>query len=205
MSPARIRRARSDDREAAYRVCLLTGDAGQDGTPLYGADPDALGRLFVGPYLALEPALALVLEDDQGVCGYTLGALDSRTFYARYDAEWRPDLCARFPAPTGDPAGWTPLEQVYGWYHQADYTCPEPYEQYPSHLHIDLLPRAQGQGHGRAMMNTLMDLLGEAGSPGVHLGLWARNTRAYAFYRRLGFDELTRTGETVYMGKTFTP
>ena len=35
---------------------------------------DALGRLFVGPYLAFEPELSLVLEDARGICGYALGA-----------------------------------------------------------------------------------------------------------------------------------
>ena len=31
--------------------------------------------------MALQPGLAFVLEDDEGVCGYTLGALDSPSFY----------------------------------------------------------------------------------------------------------------------------
>ena len=102
-SVPRIRPARSGDEPDAYHVCLKTGDHGQDGEPFYQEDPDALGRIYVGPYLAFEPDLSLILEDDQGMCGYALGAFDSRAFYARYEAEWRPDLCARFPAPEGDP------------------------------------------------------------------------------------------------------
>ena len=200
-----IRSAREGDDIAAYHVCLKTGDAGGDGEPVYRDDPDALGRLFVGPYLAFAPELSLILEDADGVCGYALAALDSRTFYARYDAEWRPGLCARYPDPQGDPSTWTRLQEVYGWYHHPDYFCPEPYDQYPSHLHIDLLPRAQGHGHGRRMMEWLMDRLRQHGSPGVHLGMWARNARAYAFYQRLGFHELARVGSpedgSIYMGK----
>jgi hypothetical protein len=38
-------------------VCLKTGDHGEDAEPLYREDPDALGRIFVGPYLAFEPEL----------------------------------------------------------------------------------------------------------------------------------------------------
>lgn len=200
-----IRLARREDEAGAYHVCLKTGDSGGDGEPFYREDPAALGRLFVGPYLALEPRFALVAEDAQGLCGYALGALDSRTFYARYDREWRPDLCARFADPQGDPAAWTRVQQVYGWYHHPDYFCPEPYALYPSHLHIDLLPRVQGQGLGRRMMDDLLARLADAGSPGVHLGLWARNTRAHAFYTRLGFEELARVGDgpgqSLYMGK----
>lgn len=200
-----IRLARPDDLAAAYHVCLKTGDGGADGEPLHREDPDALGRLFVGPYLAFEPALSLMAEDDEGVCGYALGALDSRTFYDRYDRDWRPGLCARFPDPQGDPATWTRVQQVYAWYHHPDYFCPEPYAAYPSHLHIDLLPRAQGRGLGRRLITDLLQRLRDAGSPGVHLGMWARNTRAHAFYTRLGFTELARVGDgadqSLYMGR----
>ena len=193
------------DQRGAYDVCLRTGDYGQDGQPFYQDDPDALGRLFVGPYLAFEPDLSLILEDAQGVCGYAFGALDSRAFYARYDNEWRPDLCGRFPAPEGDPRAWTRVEQVHHSYHHPDYFCPEPYDSYPSHLHIDLLPRAQGRGYGRRMIERIMDTLRARGSPGTHLGVSTLNTRACGFYQHLGFRELIRVGagpdECIYMGR----
>ena len=64
---------------------------------------------------------------------------------------------------------------------------------------------ARGQGYGRRMLEQLMDKLRERSSPGAHLGLSERNTRAFGFYQRLGFQELTRTGESnarvIYMGK----
>ena len=91
-----------------------------------------------------------------------LAALDSRAFYARYDREWRRKLCEQFPLPAGDPASWTRAQTVHSWYHQPDYFCPEPYEEYPSHMHIDLLERARGQGIGRRMMEQLMDELRSA-------------------------------------------
>ena len=204
MSDPVIRPAGAGDAPGAYRVCLKTGDHGRDGEPHYRDDPDALGRIYVGPYLAFEPELSLILEDDAGICGYALGAFDSRTFYARYDADWRPSLCARFPAPQGDPSRWTRVQQVHDTYHHPDYFCPEPYDAYPSHLHIDLLPRAQGRGYGRRMLQRIMDTLRQRGSPGAHLGVSVLNTNAAGFYRRLGFAELTRTGSErdgcIYMG-----
>ncbi len=207
MSDCMIRSARPGDEPAACLVCLKTGDFGQDGEPFYREDPDALGRIFVGPYLAFEPELSLMLEDDGGVCGYALGAFDSRSFYARYELEWRPKLCARFPQPTGDPAKWTRAQNVYSWYHHPDYFSPEPYAAYPSHLHIDLLPRAQGRGYGRRMMEMVMDQLRRRGAPGAHLGVSMVNTPAFGFYQRLGFSELTRVGTgkdgSIYMGKRF--
>ncbi len=205
MNACVIRAAKPGDAPGAYYVCLKTGDHGADGEPYYHEDPDALGRLFVGPYLAFEPELSLILEDGDGICGYALGTLDSRQFYARYDAEWRPDLCARFPDPGGDPAGWTRVLQAHHAYHPPDVFCPEPYDWYPSHLHIDLLPRAQGRGYGRRMIEQTMETLARRGSPGAHLGLSALNQRAFEFYQRLGFRELTRGSAgpdaCIYMGR----
>jgi ribosomal protein S18 acetylase RimI-like enzyme len=204
---ATIRDATPDDEAGAYYVCLKTGDHGQDGEAYYREDPDALGRLFVGPYLAFEPDLSLVLEDDEGICGYALGAFDSRAFYERYEREWRPGLCARFPAPSGDPSTWTRVQQAYHWYHHPDYYCPEPYDAHPSHLHIDLLPRAHARGHGRRMMEEIMARLRRRGSPGAHLGVSTRNTRAQGFYAHLGFRALVQVGTSedgcIYMGMEF--
>lgn len=202
-----IRYAVLADQQAAYHVCLKTGDHGQDAEPFYPDDPDALGRIYVGPYLAFEPESSLVLEDGDGVCGYALGAVDSRAFYARYEAEWRPRLCGQFREPSGDMTRWTRTQHAHHVYHHPDYYCPEPYALYPSHVHIDLLPRAQGRGYGRRMLERLMDELRRRGSPGAHLGVSGMNRRAAAFYRKLGFRELVRTGHgedaVVYMGKTF--
>ena len=208
MSDCVIRSARPGDQLGAYYVCLKTGDHGKDGEPFYREDPDALGRIFVGPYLAFEPDLSLILEDEKGICGYALGAFDSRTFFARYEADWRPDLCARFPEPQGDPRHWTRVQHVYSWYHNPDYFCPEPYAAYPSHLHIDLLARARGHGYGRRMLEEVMSRLRQRGSPGAHLGMSELNEPAFGFYERLGFRELVRTGSgndrVIYMGKTLS-
>ena len=208
MSDCRIRAGCASDQAGAYYVCLKTGDYGKDGEPFYREDPDALGRVFVGPYLAFEPELSLILEDEQGICGYAFGAFDSHAFYARYEQEWRPNLCARYPEPKGDPTKWSRVQQIHHVYHHPEYFCPDPYETYPSHLHIDLLPRAQRLGYGRRMMEQVMEKLRQRGSPGAHLCLSGFNLPAFAFYQRLGFHELVRTGSEadpcIYMGKRFS-
>jgi ribosomal protein S18 acetylase RimI-like enzyme len=179
---------------------MKTGDHGNDGEPFFVDDPDALGRIYTSPYLKFSPELALMLEDERGVCGYAMATYDSRTFFDRYEKEWRPALCSQFPAPTGDSSSWSRLESVYDCYHNPDYFCPEPYDEYPSHLHIDLLVRARGQGHGRKMIELLIDRLRAKGSPGVHLGMSEINDPAYGFYIALGFNELTRHDDAIYMG-----
>jgi len=197
---AQVRDYQPGDEAAAYHVCLKTGDFGGDGEPFFREDPDALGRIYVGPYLEFCPELSLVVEDQAGVCGYALATLDSHEFFDRYEKEWRPTLAAEFPDPQGDPSTWDRIQETHHLYHEPDYFCPEPYEEYPSHLHIDFLQRVRGQGLGRKMIEELVRRLRKMGSPGVHLGMSDRNDAAYGFYRRLGFEELIRHDGAIYMG-----
>lgn len=185
---AEVRPYRPDDLDALYRVCLETGDAGRDATALHH-DPTLLGHVYAAPYGLFEPALAFVLEDDEGVGGYVLGALDTTAFDARLEAEWWPALRGRYPLP---PPGErdTPDGRLIRMIHRPHRPDPDVVASHPSHLHIDLVARCQGRGHGARLMATLLDALRAAGSPGVHLGVGTRNERAVGFYRHLGFEEL---------------
>jgi ribosomal protein S18 acetylase RimI-like enzyme len=129
-----------------------------------------------------------------------MAVLDSKRFFERYENEWRPKLVTQFAKPSKPESGWSRIESVYNTYHEPDYFCPEPYDQYPSHLHIDLLPRAQGHGYGRKLIEQLITMLRNQGSVGVHLGMSSSNDRAYGFYLKLGFTELCRDEESIYLG-----
>src|SRR5437867_1923988 len=107
----RIRHCTPQDERAVYQVCLQTGDSGQNATHLH-SDPLALGHIYVGPYLKLEPELAFALEDDASVCGYVLGALNSRKFYDAYLTQWLPEIRRTHPEPKGNPATWSATEKI---------------------------------------------------------------------------------------------
>jgi ribosomal protein S18 acetylase RimI-like enzyme len=179
---------------------LETGDSGKDASHLY-RDPDLLGHLYVGPYLELQPDLAFVLADDTGPAGYVLGALDSREFEGRAEREWWPALRQAHPAP--DPvrrAEWTLDEWRVHLFHHPWSSPATLVKEYPSHLHIDLLPHVQGNGHGRRLIETLFDALREHDSPGVHLGVGRRNPRAIGFYRHIGFTEIQSDKYALWLG-----
>lgn len=178
-----------------YEICLCTADAGRDGRHLY-EDPELPGHMWTGAYLALEPDLAFVLEDDEGVAGYVIGTADTRAFEQRCETQWWPPLRAHYP----DPVDVARIhrsrdQQLQRAIHRPLLTPTDHIVGYPSHLHIDILPRSQGHGIGLEMMSVLIAALRAQGSPGVHLGVSPANTRAIRFYRKLEFVTLADFGE----------
>lgn len=195
-----LRPATPDDRAALYRICLETADSGEDATNLY-RDPLLVGHIYAGPYLTFAPEFAFVLDGGGEVCGYVLGVADTAAFEARLEREWWPRLREQYresgPISVQER---TPDERLTHLIHHPHRADPAVLAAYPSHLHIDLLPRGQGGGHGRRLMDRLFTALREAGSPGVHLGVGTRNVRAQGFYRHLGFRELAQTNGGITLG-----
>jgi ribosomal protein S18 acetylase RimI-like enzyme len=185
---AAIRPYRPTDRAAVGEVCVRTGDAGEDSRALY-PDPDLLPSIFAWPYVEFEPQLAFVLDDGGTAVGYVLGTADSEAFVERVRQEWLPRLAPRYPRPSGPPA--TPTDKMIGLLHEPErMLVPHVVADHPAHLHIDILPGYQGAGYGRGLMTEFLRALGRAGVPRVHLGMSVHNTRARAFYDRLGFYEI---------------
>jgi ribosomal protein S18 acetylase RimI-like enzyme len=194
-SVSRLRPYRTADHDAVYDICVRTGAAGEDATHLL-RDPALLGHVYAGPYVELAPDLAFVVEDDDGVAGYILGAADTTAFQDRLEREWWPELRRRYPAyRTSGDAAFDDL--LIALMHSPPRARADLVAAYPSHLHIDLLPRLQGQGWGRRLIDTLSERLRATGSHGLHLGVATANTKAQAFYRAVGFAELDDDGVTV--------
>jgi ribosomal protein S18 acetylase RimI-like enzyme len=191
---AHIRPYRPADLSALYQICLLTGDDGQDATSLFH-DPQLLGHCFAAPYGLFEPSLAFVAEDTDGVGGYILGALDTQAFDEQLESNWWPGLRARYPdpPPSVPPQQWTSDQRVAHIIHHPWRIPDQLAERYPSHLHIDLLPRLQASGYGRQLISALTTALRDRGSRGVHLHVARGNRAAAGFYRHIGFTELPAT------------
>jgi ribosomal protein S18 acetylase RimI-like enzyme len=168
-----------------YRICLFTGDSGQDASHLY-QDPDLLGHLYAAPYAVLEPELCFILTHSGQPCGYVLGTKNSITFREHCEQLWFPILRERYPYPAEDDISKdaTLVRYIHWGFRDRAYI------DYPAHLHIDLLPIAQGKGWGRKMMATFLEKLRELKTPGVELGVSKENTRAVGFYEAVGFTKL---------------
>lgn len=192
-----VRALRPDDPaevDRVYEICLRTGAAGEDASAEHD-DPRLLGDVWAGPYVRYAPDLAFVLEHpDDGLVGYVLGVADTAAFEDWERTTWWPGLRGRHPLDRY-PAG-TPAAATVARIHRPERTPPDVVAAYPAHLHVDLLPAAQGGGNGRRLLETLFDALRRRGARGVHLGVAAENVRAQGFYEHLGFRRLPGHGHT---------
>jgi ribosomal protein S18 acetylase RimI-like enzyme len=185
-----IRPVRADDLDAFYRIALATGDGGADAAALY-RDLKLLGHIYAAPYAVLCPETVFVAEDDDGIGGYIVGAADTRTFEARLEAEWWPRLRAVYPNPAATARnGWSQDQLRCHTIHHPRLTPATVGVGYPSHLHINLLPRLRGRGVGRRLMGRWIDAVCAMGSHGAHLAVGVTNTRAIRFYEGCGFRAL---------------
>ncbi len=192
-----IRSYRPADLAALYDICLRTGASGEDASEMV-EDPRLFGDLYAAPYAVLEPEHAFVLDDGSGAAvGYVLGAVDTTAFETKAEAEWWPPLREAHP---DRPGGRRLDDLLISLLHHRSIHDPDVVAEYPSHLHIDLLPGAQGRGWGRRLLETLFGALSAHGSPGVHWGVSTRNERAIGFYRHLGCEELRSDPVTVTFG-----
>ena len=201
-----IRKAGRSDLEDLYAISLATGHQGGDAAHLYN-DPDLMGHIYSAPYLMLSPDTCLVAEDGQGVAGFAVGAIATRAFEDHLEQEWWPKLSARYALP--DEAKrevWTAdQKRSYAIHHPK--TAPSAVvSKFPSHLHLNLLPRLQGQGVGRSLLNAWLHMARNLGAKGVHVGINEHNARALRFWSRHGFsgittDDRSLASGTIWLGK----
>ena len=176
------------DLPAAIDICVRTGDDGADATGQY-VDDGLLAAVYATPYVLLEPELAFVVDDGTRAVGYILGTSDTPTFIHRYRTEYLPDAAAAYPLPDAEDQSASAAMIRGGLYVPERLWRPQ-YVRYPAHLHIDLLPIAQGTGLGGALMRRFLGALQHLDVPGVMLGMSAANGKALGFYRRFGFVPL---------------
>jgi GNAT superfamily N-acetyltransferase len=190
-----LRPVRPVDLPMLYHICLVTGAAGQDASSLYG-DPELVGHIYAAPYAVLEPAQALVAEDEEGVAGYLVGTHDTTKFTQKLEQDWWPALRRRYQAPTFETtdADRGRIASIM----RPETNPPDLVARYPAHIHMNLLPRLRGQGVGTALVQQWVSGAKTASVAGIHLGASASNTGGIAFWQKAGFEPVRTAGRTVW-------
>ncbi|KAK6362357.1 hypothetical protein TWF730_006051 [Orbilia blumenaviensis] len=167
------------------------------------------------PYLRLCPEYCFSVDDGDGnAVGYVICAPNTAEFVTKWREEYLPVLESLDPLlkqPEMDPpADWSlditlgVLQLLYNPEDMLHAVCPRLLEEYPAHLHIDILPEYQRRGFGKMLMEALWGRLRVAGIGGLHLVMEGRNVDAERFYKAIGysrFDEVVDEGKSGELGK----
>jgi GNAT superfamily N-acetyltransferase len=202
---ATFRSLHTHDIDALYAISLATGLAGGDTSCLY-RDRRLMGHIYSAPYAMLQPDLCLVAEDVTGAAGFVVGTTDTSAWEKRLEQEWWPRLRQQYPAPDeAQMVDWSHDQHRIFMIHKPKPTPAAVVLRYPSHLHMNLLPRLRGRGIGARLFDTWLPMATKRGIGRLHVGVNTANTRAIGFWHRLGFVELdiaeAREGRTIWMGR----
>jgi ribosomal protein S18 acetylase RimI-like enzyme len=188
-----IRPYEARDRQSVRRVCYETGFMG-DPVDWMWRDRESFGDIFTGYWTDREPENARVAELDGEVVGYLLGCTDSRKVWNVGKLVARHALRRGLLLRPGT-AGVFRRMFTDGISDAIHKNLPPPTyydERWPAHLHIDLLPVCRGRNVGATLVGGWLQTLKSHGIPGCHLQTMAQNSKAMAFFERMGFEKLGR-------------
>ena len=204
-----IRPFNEGDLDACYAISLATGHAGADASHLY-RDPKMMGHIYIAPYVLLEPGLAWIVEDHDGVAGFVAGVVDTAAWEERLERDWWPALRRHYADPVHIPPDEQTADQRRA--SMIHHPVPTPVEiatRYPAHLHMNLLPRLQRRGAGSLLLGTWLSAARARGALSFHVGVNRMNRGALRFWSAQGFSALALKpgieSRTCWMGCDFPP
>ena len=138
-----------------------------------------------------------MLDDSSGrVVGYCVGTADTSSFAQRWRDEFAPTVDPKLVPPpdlqTQDVImNKDDIKQFRKAVYEADCSMLQPWpktlQQYPAHLHIDILQEYQRKGWGTVLIQKFFEAVKSLGTSGVHLDMVESNGKARAFYESVGF------------------
>jgi GNAT superfamily N-acetyltransferase len=197
-----IRSCRPAELDSLYAISLATGHQGGNASHLY-EDGRLIGHIYAAPYAVLEPGLALVVEDEEGVAGFAVGVSDTKRWHERLEAEWWPRLRQDYADPSAtSPSEWSADQRRAFAIHRPELPPAPVVSVFPAHLHLNLLPRIQSRGVGSRLLSHWAARASARGVQAVHVGVNRANPRAARFWAGQGFEPLPpEGGRTLWMGR----
>ena len=181
------------DRNSIIEICCKTGYMGEP-VDEYFDDSQLFSLLFCLYYVDYEPenCFVAVNETNNQVIGYVLSSFDSELQEKNFNEKMINKIFRRVFLYTiwRYPKSFKAIRYMQ----KVSKSAPK-YEkekelinEYPAHLHIDILDGYQRKGVGSQLIETLESHLSKHQIKGVHLGTSDRNTKAIPFYYKMGFS-----------------
>lgn len=196
MSTILIRNFQIADETDIEMITYCTGFKGEglEGRDYFN-DPRLFYLIFMAYYARYEPQHFFVAEDTSSgkVVGYICGTLDTERKEKNFKRRmlWRIALRALLFTSWRYPKTLLTAVKMARILNEAPAlanTEVSLLDQYPAHLHINILPEYQRSGIGSQLIEHFKGHLQCFGIPGVHLGTSSRNHKAIPFYKKHGFE-----------------
>ncbi len=177
------------DRAELVDVVFEAAGEGAPSSEVWGHHA-SLAEVYLTPYLDLEPDSVFVVTVDGRPAGYLAGCVDESRFPSQQERTaaaikkyrlYRMAGPRRFFVRAALDGALLKLRRIPTAEGLSD-------PRWPSHLHIDLMPAARGNGAAAQLMELWFERLRSVGSPGCYLQTSAENERAVAFFERVGFE-----------------
>jgi GNAT superfamily N-acetyltransferase len=146
----------------------------------------------------LSPNTCFVLDDGNGrVVGYCIGTADTASFAQRWRDVFTPVVDPKLvPHPDLQTGDALMERDDIRHFRRAVYDAecsmlqpwPQTLQQYPAHMHIDILPEYQRQGWGTVLINRFFEAVKSLDTSGVHLDMVQSNVSGMVFYEKIGFQ-----------------
>ena len=193
MGDIKIRPFQSGDDQSVELITYRTGYKGEDLTRRgFFDDRRLLYLIFIAYYTKYEAKHCFVAEStpDNQVVGFICGTLDTQTQEKEFSRlmHWRIALRACTITIWRYPMTFVNLIKMSktrpGILHEE---FSKIIDNYPAHLHINLLPEYQRKGYGGRLIVYFENHLRAKGIQGVHLQTTNYNRKAIPFYRKMGY------------------
>ncbi|MEG1963943.1 MAG: GNAT family N-acetyltransferase [Clostridia bacterium] len=176
-----IRKYKPTDFKQVRAVCLATT------TKYFTTKQPLLYALYCDYYLLEESNTFVAVDENDVAVGYVMCALDYKKYISVFKQKYLPIIKKNS------------LMQYFG--------CRANFKrlvalgaQYPSHLHIDILPNFQRIGVGHLLVDALISHLRQTESAGVHLCVGNSNEKGVNFYKKYGFTKIQGNSAGTYFG-----
>lgn len=186
-----IRRYIPADRESVRRISCDTADLGRPIESIF-RDRRVLADLLTSYYTDYTGRSCWVAEADGRVIGYLTGCLNTRHFFWVMAVRITPLILLEslLRGSFFSRQGRHLLSLAVKSLMMGGFFRRIPLNEYPAHLHIDILPEFRRKQIGSQLIEKFFDQCRVSGIPGVHLSTRDDNKAGRDFFKSIGFKEM---------------
>lgn len=178
-----VRKYKNKDFEDYRKICIVTAPGSESFSE---KKKKILTLTYCEYYAECEYDVCFSLTDNDIAVGYILCAKDNKA-YEKAFLKYAAKIARISPFSFVGAYGGTKIYRAFN-------------EEYPAHLHIDILPLYQHKGYGTELMNSLKNELKKRHIKGVQLCVGADNKNAQSFYKKNDFEVLRKMPGGILMG-----